>query len=324
MSTELPRISPVISATSELKRMSPPRRSGSIRPDDVSVRSGNVVFSFGFPGSGKTTFQWFLMNYLMNQGDFSTEIVIPDTEEGGDWAGRVLINSWKELWIEGRFPEATKVNEEDIKEVRCKVVPGSGNKTQLDFSFLEVSGELLKAAVPEEGRRPDMVPTLRAYLKNPRMKLILVLLLHPDREENDIFFPSLISFLDREFPNVRDRMSLAIVLSKPQESLERLRSFGSSDGRFDYDRLDADAIEDYVNRFCGETFQIYQKWPDPQKTLLAPLYIGEVAVHDGEKRLVSADFKHVSQIFAWVYGQFTSTNLGKTWFQRFIGGMSFK
>jgi len=76
--------------------------------DEIKARvSGNYIFSFGFPGSGKTTFQWMLMNYLMNEGPFRTEISVPDRPGGADWVGRTIINAWKGQWIEGRFPDPT-------------------------------------------------------------------------------------------------------------------------------------------------------------------------------------------------------------------------
>lgn len=307
------------------KRIAPKStKSEGIRKDDIEVRSGNLIFSFGFPGSGKTTFQWFLINYLMNEGDFLTKIEVTETSHDNAWDGREIINEWKRLWIEGRLPAATPVEEGAIREVHCTVTPRSGQTKPLSFRFLEVSGELLRMALPQQGRRPDVAGTIKSYLNNKQMKFVLALMLHPDVEENDMLFPSFISYLEKEFPEALDRMSLAIIISKPQKSFERLCSFGSSDGRFNYDRFDEEAIEDYVNRFCGETYQIFNSWPNARKTMIAPLDIGDMELEEGELRLRQARYDHISNIFSWIYEQFNQVSLGRTFLQKIMDRLKFK
>jgi len=307
-----------------IQRARPEPRQGLRKEDILAKTEGNYILSFGFPGSGKTTFQWFLMNYAMNAGDFRTGIHVPDGINGADWEGRRIINDWKELWIEGRFPEPTRASESDIREVAVNVAPRTGRKFDLDFSFLEISGELLRLAMPEENRNPELVPLIRAYLGNPAFRLILMLMLHPDVEENDKLFPSFISYLDKEFPGIRDRMSLGIIVSKPEASLRRLRDYGSADGRFDYERFDTDALEDYLNRFCGETYQIWRDWPNQKRTLLAPLYIGEIREREGEAQLVAPDFNHIEQIFFWIIEQFSGKRPGATFGQKVRGMLNWR
>ncbi|MDE0533110.1 MAG: hypothetical protein OXI01_16915 [Albidovulum sp.] len=309
------------------ERLVPPDKP-KLTPEDVKEKtSGNYLFSFGFPGSGKTTFQWMMMNYLMNEGPFHPKIQVPDRANGPDWEGRGIINSWKNQWIEGRFPDSTPAGERNVREVMVHAHTTAGKKLAVDFSFLEASGELMHTVIPgypEAGKSPELTPLLRAYLENPRLKFVVLLMLSPDIEENDQLFPSFVSYLDQNFRGLRDRMSLGVIVTKPRESLRRLRKFGASDGSKDFPEFDEKTLEAYVNRFCGETYQIWESWPYPKKTLLSSLYIGEIEMIEGEQRLVKPDFHHIGEIFFWVFEQFTGKRPGPTPWQRFTGRLDSK
>ena len=297
-----------------------PRPRGGLNVEAISEKTGgNYLMSFGFPGSGKTTFQWMLMNYIMNEGPFRTEISVPDGPNGPDWEGRRIINEWKSQWISGAFPEATQSSESDIREIAVHTATSSGKKMAVDFSFLEVSGELLQLAMPAPGHDPHLVPTLHAYFSNPRLKFTLMLMLHPDVEENDLLFPSFISFLDREFPGLKDRMSLGVIISKPEASLAKLREFGDTTGRQYFGNFDEEALEAYLNRFCGETFEIWNNWPAQNKILLSPLYLGDIGERQGAPILEQPDFHHIEQIFLWLFEQFTGKRPGLTFWQKLRG-----
>jgi len=311
-------------APGQLQRMRPRSRDG-LTVDGISEKqSGNYIFSFGFPGSGKTTFQWMLMNYLMNEGSFQTAISIPDRPEGEDWEGRVLINAWKDQWIEGRFPDPTATGENAVREVMIETRTTTGRKIHSNFGFIEMSGELLQEVLPKPGAAPGLAPVLRAYLDNPNLRLCVVLMLSPDVEENDQLFASFIAYLNKNCPGLTDRISLAMIISKPQESLARLQAFGATDGQTGYASFTEEALCDYVNRFCGETYQLWDNWPQPQKTLLAPLYLGEIDMIDGEPRLVQQDFTHIEQILFWLVEQFEGKQPGPTFFQRLQAGANWK
>lgn len=308
-------------STSGLQRIKPEQGQAGVRTADVEAKTkANYIMSFGFPGSGKTTFQWFLMQFLMNSGSYRSEIHVPRTVNGSDWEGRRIINDWKEQWIEGRFPEPTQAAESDIREITVSAAPTTGKDVKLEFSFLEVSGELLALAMPEIGRAPHLTPLLRAYFENcakhPNFKIALMLLLHPDVEENDKLFASFMQYLDHEIPGLRSKMSLGIIVSKPEASLARLREYGAADGRMYYERFDADALEDYLVRFCTETYTVWDSWPDASKTLLSPLYLGEIQEREGEPRLVKPDFDHTEEIFLWLFEQFIGERPGPTRWQK--------
>lgn len=300
-------------------RMIPQSDPGLDVEEITNRKGGNFLLSFGFPGSGKTTFQWMLMNYLMNHGPFHPDIQVRKGVDGPDWEGVRIINQWKKDWITGKLPDSNPSAESDIREVEVRVKTTSGKKLQLDFSFLEVSGELLEMVLPEEGQAPQLSEILEAYLRNPHLKFTLLLMLHPDVEENDELFPTFIKVLDHEFPGIRERMSLGIIVSKPEASIERLNVYGSTDGQRGYRKFDEEALHDYLNRFCGQTYQIMENWPGRTKTLLAPLYIGNTIENGGQDFLNKPDFRHIEQIFHWLFEEFTGKRPGPTLWQRIIG-----
>ena len=305
------------------RRIKPKVRAGLAVSEVEDKSEGNYIFSFGFPGSGKTTFQWMLMNYLMNDGPFRTEITIPDRAQGPDWEGRAIINTWKNQWIEGRFPDPTASGEQDIREIQVHTRTTSGKKLSLDFNFLEMSGELLQQVMPGMTSAPTLAPLLSAYLNNPHLRFCVILMLSPDVEENDQLFASFITYLKKYFPGLIDRMSLGIIVSKPEQSLRRLQEYGSTDGDTGFATFDEDAIQAYLNRFCGETHEIWMDWPE-EKTLLSPLRLGDIEMMNGEPRLVDPDFRHIEQIFFWMFKQFTGKEPGATLWQKISGRLDWK
>jgi len=187
-----------------------------------------------------------------------------------------------------------------------------------------MSGELLEQVMPSPGSPPELAPLLSAYLDNLNLKFCVVLMLSPEVEENDQLFASFITYLKKNFPGLTERMSLGIVISKPEESLRRLQQYGSSGGETGFAKFDEDAILAYLNRFCGETYQIWMNWPEEDKTLLSPLHIGETDLLNGEMRLVEPRFDHVEAIFLWLCKQFTGKQPGRTLWQKITGRLDWK
>lgn len=294
-------------------------RHEGLHPDEVANKSGNYIFSFGAPGSGKTTFQWFLMRYLMEYGDFVTRIDVPEKANTPDWEGRRILNEWKTQWVEGRFPESTGSQESDIREVTLEVRPMQGEKTPCKLSFLEISGELLRMVDPTMVDTPRLADTIHAYLSNEKIRFLTVLMLHPDDERNDNLFASFMSYLDRIHPGIKSRMSIAIIVSKPEESLRKLQTFGDREGRTDYFEFDDAALHAYVDAFASEAYQTFRSWPEQRRSLMCSLYIGKIDREAGEAILRKPDYENIAGIFGWIYTQFTGKRLGLTFWQRAFG-----
>lgn len=294
-----------------------------LNPEDIQNKSGNYLFTFGYPGSGKTTFQWFLMRYLMMEGNFRTQVDIPKTAGGeDDWEARRILNEWKTQWVEQTFPESTGAFDSDIREITIESRPLEGEKTPCRFSFLEMSGELLRMVKPEKNQAPKLSKLINSYLSNEKIKFIVVLMLHPEHEENDNLFASFLSYLDRIHPGIRSRMSLAIIVVNPEKSMEKLRQFGDAEGRKNYMEINDAALHTYVDAFAGESYQALTDWPDKKRTLLTCLEIGEIKRERGEQILEDPDFGDIEEIYRWIYNQFTGKRLGPTLLQRIFGAVS--
>ena len=69
-------------------------RPRGLSVEDVEAKDrGKYLLSFGLTGSGKTTLQWMLVNFLMSEGAYRTTIETPDRPDGGtDREGRRIID----------------------------------------------------------------------------------------------------------------------------------------------------------------------------------------------------------------------------------------
>ncbi len=295
----------------------PELRRSRILDADLTSRVGNYIFTFGFPGSGKTTFHSTLMRYLMERGPFRTEISVDSDSGMTDWDTVRLINDWKTAWREGLLATANPVGEDQIREHSFSVVPLEGIRTTLNFSFLEVSGEMLQTVMPNELVDPELSRILRAFLENPKLRLVLLLMINPDVPQNDELFVNFLTFIDKTFgPGFRDRVSLGIIVSKPEQALRELKRLRQ--GYKMVDRLAGEYCESFVEEFAPTTYRIWDDWPNPDRTMITSLYIGEMEQRGSEWRLVSPNFESIEKIFGWVYFQFTREKLGPTRWQRLI------
>ena len=290
---------------------------GPLMADPIEQRRGSYLLSFGLPGSGKTTFQSFLAYYVTHIGPFEAEpVVAPETSAQG-WEPLVTFNEWMRMWGQGGFPPANPVTEGDIREMTFRVRPLRGGQGPVELSFLEVSGELMTQVVADRVSDPAMIETLGRYLANEEIRLLLFLIVDPHRlAENDILFQNLMSYLELHYPGVRERMSLAVLVSKPEEALRQLRE---RDARYQEETvLRAELCEAYVQRFAPRTYRILDGWPRQDRVQLMALHLGEVVEDEQGARLREADYQDIDAIFAWIYRQLTGGRLGPPWWQRLL------
>jgi len=293
----------------------PERRRSRLLSEDISKKSGNYIFTFGFPGSGKTTFHSFLIRYLMEEGPFNTTFINQNSEGHVDYDINRMVSSWQSEWREGRFPRATPVGEEQIRELSFKVVPLRGVRTPLEFTILEVSGEMLQTVMPTENNDPMLSRILRELLSNQNINLMLILLINPDVHDNDTLFLNFMNYMDTNLGfDIREKAILGVVISKPVEALKTLKELRSG-----YDgvaELRGEYCEDYVETFARSTYRSWHAWPNPKKKMISRLFIGDVVFDGSEPRLFRPHYGSVERIFDWVYFQFTERKLGPTLFQR--------
>jgi hypothetical protein len=295
----------------------PQRGRSRLFSDDISQKSGNYIFTFGFPGSGKTTFHSFLTRYIMEEGPFKTEFLNKLGDGESDYDINRMVTTWKNEWREGRFPEPTPVGDDQIRELSFEVTPFQGVRTPLQFTFLEVSGEMLQAVLPTENQDPSLSRILRGLLENSNINLSLMLILNPDVHNNDELFLNFLSYMDNNLEfDIRARASLGILISKPRDALRTLKELRS--GYDSVAELRGEYCEDFVEQFAKSTYRIWYDWPNPKKKMIGRLHLGEIEF-DGEKyRLTNPDYASIGQIFGWVYHQFTGRKLGPTPLQRML------
>jgi hypothetical protein len=282
---------------------------------DLSEKSGNYVFTFGFPASGKTTFHSVLVRYLMQVGPFKTEIKDRTTGLEPNYETNRMITEWMREWRSGRFPKGTPVGDEHIRELSFNVLPLQGERTPLDFTLLEVSGEMLKTVMPDGPNDPTLSDILSQILNNPKINLTIILLVHPDVHTNDELFMNFMDYLDRKISgDIRKRASLGIVISNPPKALEVLKTYRPE--HKSVTDLRGIHVENFLEIFAPTTYRIWLEWPNPKRKMLSRFYIGEIGEVSGKPRLIRPDYTSASIVFGWLYTQFTGRVLGPTFLQR--------
>ena len=274
---------------------------------EIEDRSGNYIISFGFPGSGKSTFQSFLTRYI-EEGDVFRHSV--GKVDGNDNSTR-LINEWRKDWKQNRFPEATARGEHNITELRLSVTPIEGQTKQISFGFLEMSGENQATVVPSEGAAGSMVAPLRSFLRNTRVNPILVLFVDPEeqsgRDPNDTIFMNLLDYLEANFDRrTISRIAILLLVPKPALALSVLRQLPEARRRYHglshVEELNADLVELYLELTIPGTFKRIEDWPSPWQ--YARLHVGD-PVEGDPNSYENASFEDIEKIFHWIYGIFS-------------------
>jgi hypothetical protein len=283
-----------------------------------SGQTYNYLLSFGFPGSGKTTFQSFLVYYLTHIGPFDAHPRINPLGNSQGWDPMVTFNEWIRLWHQGKFPPANPVDKNDIRELAFDINPlQSKRQPPLELSLIEVSGEFMARVIAERDHDPDLVDAVANLFGDEQINLTLVFIIDPDHgDENDVLFQNLVTFLDVYFPGVRERMSLAIMISKPEASLQLLQTRHPEYSH--HTELRGDLCEDYVRLMAPRTNRILDSWPSSQRVQLMTLHLGELGSQDGEPRVHRIDYTDIEAIFGWLYTQFTGMGLGPSLWQQLL------
>jgi hypothetical protein len=292
--------------------------------EDAKDRQGNYVLSFGLAGSGKSTFHSSLLRHLEQGGEFTSKVKPVFRDGKPDAQTRHLLNSWRETWKTGRFVRSTPNLESAIREISYNVTPNKGVKTPLDFNLIEVSGELLRR-VEGRGNSSAMLPDAIHYLfDNPRINLLLIVLIHPDTPSNDLLLVNLLDLIEEHFPHRRATMSLGIVIANPEKSLEQLkRVTGGEDSQFAHEsKLEGELVFDYLQQMAPGIFTVYKTWP-AKKRMITPLSLGAIGHRQSEGDETEPYLKYhdptdIGKIFKWMYKQFIGKDLGPTWFGRLL------
>ncbi|TRD15470.1 hypothetical protein [Palleronia caenipelagi] len=297
---------------------------GNLPPvSEIGQRTGNYMLSYGYPRAGKSTFQSHLLRWITQGGEFSLNVAKNDSND----ASRIAFNEWMRLWDANRFPESTERGMTKVVELRFRATPVSGRKKPLEFNILEMSGEDQRRVLPEAGRPSEMMEPVREYLSNRKINFLLVLLLDPARDgsENDILFLTLLDYLDANFPGLSERMSLLLLLSKPDTALAKMRSDRRASTEFHdlnvTDRMTPEHVNFYFDTYTPATISRLANWPGKWAT--AKLRVGSLPRTQGgaSETYSDVDFDDAKRVFDWIFEAFTGAPPGKrlpTWLDKML------
>lgn len=285
----------------------------SLLHDKIEERRGNYVLTIGFPAAGKTVLQSWLTRYVMAEGPYQTQLDNVDSERAtANYDANRIVNEWMEQWNEGRFPKPNPVGEDVIREINLRVKPMYGVKTPLEFGFLEISGEMMESVIPGETENPSLSKVLLRFLSNSKLNLVIILLVDPASDDNNKLFFNFLNFLDVNLPyDIREQASLALVVSKPEVAMERLRAHAPRYAA--HAEMRGEIVEDFVETFVPSIYSEWYEWPEKRR-VISRFYVGEIERDERGAYIAVPSFTSAENLFGWIYKQFTGHEPGPGFF----------
>lgn len=287
--------------------------------EGIEKATGNYLLTLGYPGSGKTVLQSFIYYYIATNGAYSGSLEKYRKGAQPSHLTQTLLNKWVRDWSDRKLPESTRESVDAIREIRLRLTPQINTSKSFNFSFVEVSGELIKSVVPTEVQAGSIVETMHSFLTAPKSNKIIVYVFdHNEDSNNDELFSSLIHYLENAMPGKLDRSySLMIVVPNPNLILQRM----SSDERFgrkysNINELTPEALRHYLRVKAPQLVTTFRYWKKSKRGIYK-FHIGEVSENTtGVQNLESFDFKDSGRIIDFCYQQFQGKKLREGWFTR--------
>ena len=287
--------------------------------EGIDKATGNYLLTLGYPGSGKTVLQSFIYYYIATHGAYSGSLEKQRKGAQSCHLTQTLLNKWVRDWSDRKLPESTRESVDAIREIRLRLTPQINTSKSFNFSFVEVSGELIKSVVPTEVQAGSIVETMHSFLTAPKSnKMIVYVFDHNEDSNNDELFSSLIQYLENSMPGKLDRsFSLMVVVPNPNLVLQRM----SSDERFgrkysNINELTPEALRHYLRVKAPQLVTTLRYWKKSKRGIYK-FHIGEVSENTtGDQILESFDFKDSGRIIDFCYQQFHGKKLKEGWFTR--------
>lgn len=287
--------------------------------EGIDKATGNYLLTLGYPGSGKTVLQSFIYYYIATHGAYSGSLEKQRKGAQPSHLTQTLLNKWVKDWSDRKLPESTRESVDAIREIRLRLTPQINTSKSFNFSFVEVSGELIKSVVPTEVQAGSIVETMHSFLTAPKSnKMIVYVFDHNEDSNNDELFSSLIQYLENAMPGKLDRSySLMVVVPNPNLVLQRM----SSDERFgrkysNINELTPEALRHYLRVKAPQLVTTLRYWKKSKRGIYK-FHIGEVSENTtGDQILESFDFKDSGRIIDFCYQQFHGKKLKEGWFTR--------
>lgn len=287
--------------------------------EGIDQATGNYLLTLGYPGSGKTVLQSFIYYYIATHGAFSGSLEKHRKGAQPSHFTQSLLNKWVKDWSDGKLPESTRESVEAIREIRLRLTPKINTSKSFNFSFVEVSGELIKSVVPSEVQAGSIVETMHSFLTAPKSsKMIVYVFDHNEHSNNDELFSSLIQYLENAMPGRLDRYySLMIVVPNPNLVLERMSSNARFGGKYSSENeLTPEALRHYLRVKAPQLVTTFRYWKKSKRGIFK-FHIGEVSQNaSGDQILEGFDFKDSGRIIDFCYQQFHGEKLKEGWFSR--------
>ena len=287
--------------------------------EGINKATGNYVLTLGYPGSGKTVLQSFIYYYIATHGAFSSRLERHRTGAQPNHLTQSLLNTWVKDWSARKFPQSTRESVDAIREIRLQLTPRINTTKSFNFSFVEISGELIKSVIPTEVQPGSIVETMHNFLIAAKSKKMIVYVFdHNENSNNDELFSSLIQYLESAVPGRLDKFySLMVVVPNPDLVFQRI----SSDERLsrtysNINELTPEAMLHYLRLKAPQLVTTFRYWKKSKRGIFK-FHIGTVSENAaGEQILESYDFKDSNRIIDFCYQQFQRSKLTPRWFDR--------
>lgn len=245
----------------------------------LKSKPSNFIFLFGKPGVGKTSILASLIHYL------TTVCEQGNIERVGNMEGRRLSERIRYLISANRFPDASSVG--TLTQLDCRFVPTKKNLSELNFTFLEMSGEDLKQVDVNlhEGRLPDNIDV---FFKVEGLSLTFILVTSHDRARaDDSLMVNFLDYLLAKSASYREARVL-LLISK-------------------WDEVPGDIdVEDFIRTNMPQTFRKINR---RGTNAFRQFSLGSVNEVDGEPFIERYDAESPEKVFGWLYKTLTGKNL---------------
>ena len=269
----------------------PDSSNGSWSEEDIRAKvealnrkNTNLVFTFGYMGSSKTTVLAALNIYLEEN-----YLVTINTSDDNLEANKLLKKMQRAL-RKYTFPPVTHVNKLFEYDIACRK---SRDDNYLNLTFIEMSGEKQKDISMEHGhgRLPKEV---EIYLKENELPILIFLVISYDELVND----------DTN-QNYVDRDSLARdFINYLEDNQINCVNVGIIISKFDRDKVPDGKLEDITPKLKTTLRQI-EALTGSYKVF--PFSVGEVAVGEGQygrDKIKKLDLGDCEPIIQWVFESF--------------------
>lgn len=299
-------------------------------PEMADEAEGFFFLSFGKRQSGKSTLHYHLLRYIEQHDDF---VAMPVVEEeaklppGVLKAQRQIINKWRGLWSEGRFPAGTELND-NVRAIRYAFRPKEGRYRPIEVTFLEVAGELLETVVSNDGVSREEIPeALDRLFRNSRAGVITAFIVNPtalatetEGVKPDVLYAGFLDYIREHYPR-RAAMPLMLVLADPDEALRMVRKILPDGGETE---LTDPLLEGFLRAMLPTFAPKFGSWQAPrEQRAIVRFNVGAVQKReiDGYATpiiLQPPNFRDTAKIAKFVYETFSGTRIRHSWWRRLL------